>query len=140
VCGRDLTAADFVCAQTLTFTTKAATEDELTGGFFGSPAFNGYARAKSGPNGQNASGHLFASDFNGFVTCLVVTGNRAAVGGMGENSAMLMTVVDGGLTGTDTAQRAVAPFAVPPNCAGASFANQIPLGNEGGDFTVIDAP
>jgi hypothetical protein len=140
VCGRDLDAADFVCAQTLTFTTKAATQDELWGGFFASPSFNGSARAKSGPAGENASGHLFASDFNGFVTCLAVTGNRAAVGGVGANSAMLMTVVDGGLTGTDTVQRAVAPAAVRPNCAAATFSNQVAIGSESGDFTVVDAP
>ena len=140
VCGRDDSGGSAVCAQTLTFTTKAATQDELWGGFFGSPSFNGYARAKSGPNGENASGHLFASDFNGFVTCLRVEGNRAAVGGVGSNSAMLMTVVDNGPTGTDTVQRAVAPAAVAPNCAGASYANQVPVGTDSEGFIVIDAP
>jgi len=140
VCGRDIAAADFVCAQTLTFTTKAATHDEVWGGFFASPSFNGYVRATAGPAGQSASGHLSASDFDGFVTCLQVNGNRAAVGGVGSNSAMLMTVVDGGPTGTDTVQRAVAPAAVSPNCSSASFANQVPVGSESGDFVVIDAP
>jgi hypothetical protein len=141
VCGRDLEAGGpFICAQTLTFTTKAATQDELWGGFFGSPSFNGYVRAKSGPNGENASGHLSASDFNGFVTCLSVTGNRAAVGGVGENSAMIMTVVDNGPTGTDTVQRAVAPAAIAPNCAAASFGNQVPVATDSEGFVVIDAP
>jgi len=140
VCGRDDSGGSTVCAQTRTFTTTAATQDELWGGFFGSPSFNGYARAKSGPNGQNATGHLFASDFNGFVTCLHVDGNRAAVGGVGNNSAMLMTVVDNGPTGTDTVQRAVAPAAVAPNCVAASFANQVPVGTDSEGFIVIDAP
>ncbi len=140
ICGRDLEGGPFICAQTRTFTTKAATQDELWGGFFGSPSFNGYARAKSGPNGENASGHLSASDFNGFVTCLRVTGNRAAVGGVGSNSAMLMTVVDNGPTGTDTVQRSVAPVAIAPNCAAASFANQVPVATDSEGFIVIDAP
>jgi hypothetical protein len=140
ICGRDLGGGPYVCAQTRTFTTKAATQDELWGGFFGSPSFNGYARAKSDPNGENASGHLFASDFNGFVTCLHVDGNRAAVGGVGSNSAMIMTVVDNGPTGTDTVQRAVAPAAVRPNCAAASFANQVPVATDSEGFIVIDAP
>jgi hypothetical protein len=140
VCGRDDSGGNAVCAQTLTFTTTAATQDELWGGFFVSPSFNGYARAKAGPAGENPSGHLFASDFNGFVTCLHVDGNRAAVGGVGNNSAMLMTVVDGGPSGTDTVQRSVAPVAISPNCASASFANQVPIGAESGDFIVIDAP
>jgi hypothetical protein len=140
VCGRDDSGGSTVCAQTRTFTTKAATEDELWGGFFDSPSFNGYVRAKAGPDGQNASGHLSASDFNGFVTCLRVTGNRAAVGGVGNNSAMIMTVVDNGPTGTDTVQRSVAPVAVAPNCAAASFANQVPVATDGEGFIVIDAP
>ena len=75
-----------------------------------------------------------------FVTCLHVTGNRAAVGGVGQNSAMIMTVVDNGPTGIDTVQRAVAPFAIAPNCASASFANQIPVGTDSEGFIVIDAP
>ena len=141
ICGSDIDeGGPYICAQTLTFTTKAATQDELWGGFFGSPSFNGYARAKSGPNGENANGHLFASDFNGFVTCLRVEGNRAAVGGVGSNSAMVMTVVDNGPTGTDTVQRAVAPVAFPPHCAAASFANQVPVATDSEGFIVIDAP
>lgn len=140
VCGRDDSGGSAVCAQTLTFTTKAATHDELWGGFFASPSFNGYVRAKAGPAGQDASGHLSAADFNGFVTCLRVDGARAAVGGVGHNSAMLMTVVDGGPGGTDSVQRAVAPVAISPNCGAASFANQTPIGAESGDFVVIDAP
>jgi hypothetical protein len=140
VCGRDLDDSEFLCAQTLTFTTKAATQDELWGGYFAGPCCNGYVRAKSGPQGENASGHLSASDFNGFVTCLAVDGNRAAVGGVGASSAMLMTVVDGGPTGTDTVQRAVAPAAIKPNCGAATFSNQVPVGPGEGDFVVIDAP
>ena len=140
ICGRDLEGGPFVCAQTRTFTTKAATQDELWGGFFGSPSFNGYVRAKSGPAGQNPSGTLFASDFDGFVTCLRVIGNRAAVGGVGSNSAMIMTVVDNGPTGIDTVQRSVAPFAIAPNCAAASFANQVPVATDSEGFIIIDAP
>jgi hypothetical protein len=140
VCGADVEGGPLICAQTLTFTTKAATQDELWGGYFSGPCCNGYVRAKSGPNGENASGHLSASDFNGFVTCLSVTGNRAAVGGVGSNSAMIMTVVDNGPTGIDTVQRAVAPAAVRPNCAAASFANQVPVATDSEGFIVIDAP
>ncbi|MEA2420026.1 MAG: hypothetical protein QOE60_2232 [Thermoleophilaceae bacterium] len=141
ICGRDLEAGGpFICAQTLTFTTKGATQDELWGAYFGGPCCNGYVRAKAGPNGENASGHLSASDFNGFVTCLHVSGNRAAVGGVGTNSAMLMTVVDNGPTGIDTVQRAVAPAAVRPNCTAASFANQVPVATDSEGFIVIDAP
>jgi hypothetical protein len=140
VCGRDIESGPWICAQTRTFTTKAATQDELWGGYFSGPCCNGYVRAKSGPNGENASGHLSASDFNGFVTCLHVDGNRAAVGGVGSNSAMIMTVVDNGPTGIDTVQRSVAPVAIAPNCAAASFANQVPVATDSEGFIVIDAP
>jgi hypothetical protein len=140
MCGRDLSAAEFVCAQTRSFTTLAPTEDEVWGEWFSGPAFNGRIRAKSGPAGENPSGSLSTSTFTGFVTCLAVAGNRAAIGAVGENAAMLMTVIDGGPTGTDSAAIATSPAPIRPNCASASFANQTPIPPEDGGLVVTDAP
>ena len=140
VCGRDLGTAEFICAQTRTFTTTAATQDEVWGGWFSGPSFHGTIRAKAGPSGQGARGYLSTSSFTGFVTCLDVDGNRAAVGAVGQGASMLMTVVDGGPSGSDSARVATAPAAITPNCATASFANQMPIGPNDGQLIVIDAP
>ena len=140
VCGRDLSAAEFVCAQTRVFTTPAPTEDEVWGEWFSGTVFNGRIRAKSGPAGQNPTGSLSTSSFTGFVTCLAVAGNRAAIGAVGPSAAMLMTVVDGGPTGTDSAAVATFPAPISPSCGSASFANQMPIAPEEGGLVVTDAP
>jgi hypothetical protein len=47
--------------------------------------------AKSGPNGQNPRGHFFLRQagyqFRGSVTCVLVVGNRASVGGRVTSSS-----------------------------------------------------
>jgi hypothetical protein len=140
VCGRDLSGANFICAQTRTFTTAAASKDEVWGGWFASPSFNGTIRAKAGPSGAGPSGYVSTSGFTGFVTCLDVDGDRAVVGAVGETSSMIMTVIDGGPSGSDSARVAVSPLASPPPCGLASFGNEVPIGPNEGGLIVIDAP
>jgi hypothetical protein len=139
VCGRDLSGGDNACAQTRTFTTAPATRDEVWGGWFAGPVFNGTVRATSGPSGEQATGSVSTSSFTGFVTCLAVDGNRAAVGAVGEG-ALLLTVIDGRAAGGDSARVVTSPAAVRPDCASASFDNLTPIGPEEGDLVVIDAP
>jgi hypothetical protein len=140
VCGKDLEAPEFACAQTRTFTTPAATEDEVWGGWFSAPVFNATIRARSGPAGQSPRGSLSSSTFTGFVTCLAVSGNRAAIGAVGPDAAMLVTVIDGGPAGTDSARIATAPAPIRPNCGAASFDNQTPIPANDGGVVVTDAP
>jgi hypothetical protein len=140
VCGRDLAATNFACAQTRTFTTAAATRDEVWGGWFAGPSFHGTIRARAGPPGGRPSGYLSTSSFTGFVTCLAVDGDRAVVGAIGQGASMVMAVVDGGPSGADSASVATAPVQVPPSCNLASFPSQMPIAPHEGGLIVIDAP
>jgi len=140
VCGRDLTAPDVTCAQTRTFTTAAATRDEVWGGWFAGPSFNGTIRAQAGRSGESPSGYASTSSFTGFVTCLDVDGDRAVVGAVGQGASMIMTVIDGGPSGSDSARVAVSPLAGPPPCGLASFGNELPIGPNEGGLIVIDSP
>jgi hypothetical protein len=148
MCGRDLSGSDFVCAQTRTFTTPAPTEDEVWGGWFSGTVFNGTVRARSGPNGENATGTLHTSTFTGLVTCLLVDGNRAVVGALGDETvssgtrraSMIMALIDAGPGGTDTAAVAISEFAAPPPCQLAGFGNQQPIPPDDGGFVITDAP
>jgi hypothetical protein len=84
--------------------------------------------------------------FEGSVTCLAVSGNRAAVGAVGEETTFdepdptptpatrLVTVVDDG-DGAGRIRYTGASGSTPPNCAAASFTS----GFDGG-ATVRDAP
>lgn len=140
VCGRDLGDADFICAQTRTFTTAPATTDEVWGGWFAGPSFNGTIRARAGRSGESPTGQLSTSSITASVTCVRVDGNRAAVGAAGDQGSILMTVVDGGPSGNDSARVATVPFQVRPDCGSASFASQQPIGPNEGGLIVIDAP
>jgi hypothetical protein len=140
LCGRDLTAADFVCAQTRTFTTAAATKDEVWGGWFAGPSFNGTIRTKAGPSGESPNGYASSSSFTGFVTCLIVDGNRAIVGAVNQEGSMIMTVIDGGPSGSDSAAVAMSPLRAPPPCGLARFGNEMPIDPDEGGLIVIDAP
>jgi hypothetical protein len=117
--------------------------------------------AASGPAGENPTGEVspltfgeragFRS-FTGNVTCLAVSGNRAAIGAAGIDhitglpAVALMTVVDGGPanSGLDTfnaGEGLVLPPPEPqptPDCPAASFSDQHAVTN--GDIVVQDAP
>jgi hypothetical protein len=149
VCGGDDSAGSDVCAQTRQFTTSAPVQDSLVGSWGSSPGVNGAVNAHSGPAGQNPQGTLAARQlfdtFTGNVTCLKVAGNKATVGGLGHpvdapsaNESMLLTVVDGGPSGTDTVAVAITRGATtPPSCA-----NGVSGGSDPGDSQLVvnDAP
>jgi hypothetical protein len=115
----------------------------------------GTVDAHSGPAGQNPRGYLedvYApisySSFRGFVTCLAVSGNRAALGAVGQErtdtgastpATRLITIVDGGPTGSDTIGRQATAGSTPPSCANASFSQQVDFG-AGAGLVVNDAP
>ncbi len=113
--------------------------------------------AASGPEGENPTGEVInlttgervgAMTFTGNVTCLAVSGNRAAIGAVGTYfgfpAAVLLTVVDGGPpnSGADTANVAIRVDSQtpppPPDCSTASFSNQLVVTT--GDVVVRDAP
>jgi hypothetical protein len=84
--------------------------------------------------------------FTGYVTCLEVDGNRAAVGAIGQQfvtppgetttASMLLTLEDGGLNGEDTFGRHPGTSA----CAEASFESQVSLSDQQMHVVVNDAP
>jgi hypothetical protein len=157
VCGTDTAAYDRNCAQTRTFKTGAAVNDLASGDWNVSPHFNGTVDAHSGPAGQDPHGTVYSVDapfswhsFAGSVTCLRVSGNKAAVGAVGKETladghtqqpaTLLVTIVDGGPTGTDTlAFVAASNSTTTPNCATASFDRQAEHGSAA-DLVVNDAP
>jgi hypothetical protein len=148
-CGADDSGGSYVCAQTRQFTTSPPVQDSLVGSWGESPHVNGDVNAHSGPAGQNPGGTLFTRQlfdtFTGNVTCLKVSGSTATVGGVGHpwdapeaNETMLLTVLDGGPSGTDTLKVVITPGATtPPSCANALTG----LTDPGSAFlTVNDAP
>jgi hypothetical protein len=112
--------------------------------------------AASGPAGENPTGQvdplttgerLGLLTFRGNVTCLAVSGNRAAIGAVGTYfgfpATALMTVVDGGPrdSGADTFNAVLRADSQttppPPDCSAASFSDQLVVTN--GDIVVHDA-
>jgi hypothetical protein len=156
MCGRDDTSFPAVCAQTLTFKTAVAVEDSVTGSWLYSPHLTGTVDAHSGPAGQNPRGGVSDVDapfsynaFQGYVTCLAVNGNKAAVGAVGQATledgqtkqpaTLLLTIVDGLAGAYDSLGRDQQPGSTKPNCATASFDQQGSLGSSS-DLIVNDAP
>jgi hypothetical protein len=108
----------------------------------------------SGPAGENPTGQINrltfgerpVQSFIGTLTCLAVSGNRAAIGAVGTlngfPTSVVITVVDGGPpnSGADTfnAVTEIRPEPPPPNCSTPFFSNQRVVTN--GDITVVDAP
>jgi hypothetical protein len=139
VCGRDNETAA-VCAQTRTFTTKAATEDVAHGGWWSGCCSSFGVNARSGPGGENARGSIaqrvgnsfdpVSTSFQGNVTCLEVDGRRAVVGAVGEvetspsgttSPASLLVLAVDGVTGADAYTTQNYGPASPPNCETAEF-------------------
>lgn len=174
VCGSDdQSASERRCAQTRSFTTRAPVQDAAHGSYF-HPGSTGLSiDATSGPGGEQPRGSVRYTSasgpssayvsFQGFVTCLKVEGERAAIGAVGRefrtgipdsgtrDANVLLTVVDGTATALDTHGPhwlgTAQPGLTPPDCSTASFASQqeVPRCSycqypaREGDFTVDDA-
>lgn len=141
VCGGDQGASES-CAAERSFTTATPGTKDVVEGFFAegvqTPKIYVTVRVASGSTGQSPSGAVTQAgtyaNFTGTVTCVAVSGNRAAIGAVGEGNDMdnlryravtrLFTVVDGGTTGPDTVGELRAEGSTPPDCARASFARQ----------------
>jgi type II secretory pathway pseudopilin PulG len=143
LCGND-EGKSAVCAQTLTFTTKAPTKDAVEGRWSatGDPIGNfGSVQASSGPSGQSPTGTLKYTQripeirYAGRVTCLSVSGNRAVVGTVGEvtdgggtpnpnvnppTARAVATIVDGGPGVVDRVAVVGATGSTPPACTAAT--------------------
>jgi hypothetical protein len=157
LCGSDDSGGLDACAQTRTFTTRPAVDDSVVGEWGSSPHFYGTIDAHSGPSGQSPRGKIWRfsgvgnspSLFEGFVICVAVSGDRAAVGAVGHETVqdppnwhpatLLATVVDGGPSGDDTLSLVLQQGSTPPSCANASFGNQPNL-LWPDDVVVNDAP
>jgi hypothetical protein len=89
LCGRD-SGSPNVCAQKRTFTTVKPPGDGVEAIFWASPPPPRVAQitvsARSGPAGQDPSGSIHTPEYLGYVTCLRVVGNRAAVVSVGQDS------------------------------------------------------
>jgi hypothetical protein len=135
VCGADIRAGAQACGGVQKFFTKpTAAQDSVQGSLragASAPQFADWYTfdAASGPQGQNVDGLFVQQSRSGFivadgrVTCLAVDGNRAAVGVVGKDFngntiSGVYTVVGNESLGS------VSQF--PPNCAAASYANQVP--------------
>jgi hypothetical protein len=109
VCGRDdADSGPYRCAQTRTFTTSNPSGDRVKARFLdafrpGTPYYDAYKiDARSGPAGENPSGYVAIgpfAQFQGFVNCLTVRGDRAVVGAIGQS--------DSGDDGQETAEISV---------------------------------
>jgi hypothetical protein len=145
VCGRDEGGED-VCAQTRTFTTKPPVEDALMGYAWVGCCSRFTIDAHSGPDGENPRGQVIQTgsgptptSFTGSISCLAVDGNRAAAGAVGNwrtgsdppRPGTLLLTIEDRVAQTDTAHTIFTDGSTPPNCAGASFANQ-------GEFIIPD--
>jgi hypothetical protein len=157
LCGLDDGEAEYICAQTRTFTTPPAVEDSVYGGWFAGCCASFGVDARSGPSGESPRGTMnwhegptindqtertFTSDE---ITCMEVDGTRAAIGAVGilhlepsgedHLASTLATIVDG-RTQVDTYHRES-----PSNvsfCSDASFDNQTSLSSQF-EFVVNDA-
>jgi hypothetical protein len=141
------------CAQTRTFTTAAAVEDSAVGSWPNSPHFDGSVNAHSGPSGQNAHGTISArvsfQAFTGSVTCLLVAGNHATVGAVGNypgepgaKETMIATIVDGGPSAADTVNPSITEGSTtPPVCNPfTGSGTTVNFGPYAGEIVVNNAP
>jgi hypothetical protein len=138
VCGGDQGKPP-VCAQTRSFQTVRPTGDLVYGaalgnGPFPSPSNQAFVNASSDPSGAHPKGFLNGlGNFQGFVTCVKVQGDRGVVGAVGQDygeeprddapEGLLFEVIDGGDGGGDLARQTLSQGATPPSCASATFTN-----------------
>jgi hypothetical protein len=154
-----MSAASTATAQTSTQDTATGDGDvfqAIPGSDLPFHAFGFNFTAASGPTGTNPTGEvrplttgerLGLLTFEGDVTCLAVSGNRAAIGAVGTYfdfpAVVLVTVVDDGPrdSGADTFNAAivVSSQTTPPlpDCSSASFSSQLAVTT--GDIVVHDA-
>lgn len=134
VCGGDRDEAP-ACAQYRFFHTRGPDgKDSVKGTFGQEPAIRGEVDAVSGPSGESPGGSLRISSgrsistrtFTGFVTCLRVSGNRATVGAVGQDTGLdgssedqtrLFSVVDDVDGANDLVAVTSAAGTTPPDCA-----------------------
>lgn len=90
LCGRDNGSASVACAQRRSFTTVKPPGDGVEALFYAPPdpprAVQVSVSARSGPSGEHPSGTIRTPAYLGFVTCLRVVGDRAAVVSVGQDS------------------------------------------------------
>jgi hypothetical protein len=139
MCGSDQTIPQGACAQTRTFTTLQPAGDLVRGNFFaqiGGVGHDGTVEARSDTGGAHPGGTITLPventdegfvKFSGAVTCVLVQGNRAAVGAVGTLGtaprAVLLSVIDQApYPGGDQTTWTEVTGATPPNCSTASFA------------------
>jgi hypothetical protein len=138
MCGSDDADGKVVCAQTRSFVTIPP-EDSVVGEFLVTGLAQGTIDAHSGPNGENPHGHVhFEGDydlwqtFDGEVSCLLVRGNKAAIGVVGEGTrndggsnprsgTLLLAVTDGGTGDQDSITGFFAQGSEPPDCESISL-------------------
>jgi hypothetical protein len=151
LCGRDQGSPDGLCAQTLTFRTKKPDGDFVSGFFLteiGGSGHEGNVYAQSDPSGANPTGSFRLPDsggnaLNAHVTCVLVNGNEAIIGGVGTredgSSASGLLKVRDDLTGEDDADNwVITPNGSAPDCASAASWN---VGESFiSIFTVYDTP
>jgi hypothetical protein len=137
VCGKDDSGGATACAQTRTFRTQPTIHDSVVGSWALSPHFEGSVDAHSPAPGS--LGTIRARDgfstFTGGVTCLLLNGNRAAVGAVGSaiddptaKETLLAAIVDGGPAAPDAVKVGIQPGTTPPDCSSVTF----------GDLRIID--
>ena len=157
LCGSDDGGGPPVCVQTRSFKTFPV-EDSVTGHFDVGPAAQGTIDAHSGSSGENPRGHVHYhgsidgwQEFDGDVTCVAVNGSRGAVGAVGQGTplddpsnprpaTLLVSVVDGNDTSSDSIGGVFADGSTPPDCATASFTGLIDVSPPENELFVRDAP
>jgi hypothetical protein len=158
LCGQDEGGGLPVCAQTRSFTTPVAPRDAVKGSWFAySSSLSPFGRidATAGPPGQPPSGSVeykpanLNDRFTGFVTCLVVSGERAAVGAVGQYrdattgatraATTLVTVIENEPEFSDLIRVVLTFGSTPPACASATYPTSDDSVNPN-DLVVYDAP
>jgi hypothetical protein len=147
VCGQDDNDSEETCGQTRTFTTKAAVEDAVYGGWWAGCCASFGVDARSGPSGENPRGSMNMRGFNqvnghsirftGIVTCLKVDGATAIVGAVGDRNetppdttqrvSALVQIVDGRQQEDQYSSQAGFGGPTAPDCDSASFSSHTTL-------------
>jgi hypothetical protein len=164
ICGYDVNRPDPECSSARTFTTAVANQDAALGSWGAPPSpseppgssFYGEVKAHSDPGGAHPTGYVSDVDpngtspfsFKGFVTCLAVDGNRAAVGAVGQQTfindgtkraaTVMLTIIDSAGTDSDYIALDHQPGSTPPNCTTATFSKTFVY--QWNTFAVNDAP